>query len=89
MGLKDLYGFCMDSYGSLRSVCILYGCCIHMDSVWIQYILLDSVSVWILYGFCMDPDDIHGFCLDSVWVLSGFYKDSVLSLHLYGFCMYQ
>ena len=45
-----------------------------MDSIWI---LLDSVSVWILYGFCVDPDDIHGFCLDSVWVLSGFYLDSV------------
>ena len=92
-------------YGCLGSVWILYGflylwiskICVHsvwmlypygfcMDSAWI---LLDSVSVWILYGFCMDPDDIHGFCLDSVWVLCEFYMDSVWSLYLYGFCMYQ
>ena len=46
-----------------------------MDSIWI---LLDSVSVWILYGFCMDPDDIHGFCLDSVWVPSGFRQGSTI-----------
>ena len=81
-----LYGFLWISQICVHSVWMLYPYGFCMDSIWI---LLDSVSVWILYGFCMDPDDIHGFCLDSVWILSGFYMDSVWSLYLYGFCMYQ
>ena len=92
----------MDSYGSLRSVCILYGCCIHMDSVWIQYILLDYLatsikdvvwiqlvslgSVWILSRVLY----LYGFCMDSVYV-SRIYMDSVWILmdlsDLCAFCM--
>ena len=80
---------CTDSVWILMDLSDLCAFCMDAVSIWILYgFNMDSIGL-ILYGFCMDPDDIHGFCLDSVWILSGFYMDSVWSLYLYGFCMYQ
>jgi len=34
--------------------------------------LVITIDVWILHGYCMDTAWIlHGYCMDTAWILHG------------------